>query len=201
MVNKNNGDSIMRDADLLTESGEELYFRFLAGDNDAFEGLVRMYEDELSRYLFGVVNDYYEAKHLAIETFSHLVLNSKKFGGQSSLKTYLFAIGKNLALQLMKKRGREQHLSLEDVMEIQAAEDKTPHIVLEQDENRRILKEAMQTLKDDYHAVLALIYFEDMSYRQAGRVMGKTEKQIKNLAHRAKLALKKQLETGGYTNV
>ena len=191
----------MGDADLLKESGEELYYRFLAGDNDAFESFVRMYEDELSRYLFGVVNDYYEAKHLAIETFSHLVLNSKKFSGQSSIKTYLFAIGKNLSLQFIKKRGREQHLSLEEVMEIPAAEDKTPHIILEQDDNKRRLREAMEELKDEYRAVLALLYFEDMSYRQAGRVMGKTEKQIKNLAHRAKLALKKQLEAGGYIDI
>jgi len=201
MLNKNNGEIIMGDADLLKESGEELYCRFLAGDNDAFESFVRMYEDELSRYLFGVVNDYYEAKHLAIETFSHLVLNSKKFSGQSSIKTYLFAIGKNLSLQFIKKRGREQHLSLEEVMEIPAAEDKTPHIILEQDDNKRRLREAMEELKDEYRAVLALLYFEDMSYRQAGRVMGKTEKQIKNLAHRAKLALKKQLEAGGYIDI
>jgi len=189
----------MNDTDVLNESGEELYRRFLAGDDGAFESFVEMYEDELSRYLYKVVRDYHEAKHLTIETFSQLVLNKTKFDGKSSVKTYLFAIGKNLSLQLLKKRGREQHLSFEEAADIPVSEDETPYNILEKNENRRRLQDAMQELKKEYRTVLVFLYFEDMSYRQAGRAMGKTEKQIKNLAHRAKHALKKKLENRGYT--
>jgi DNA-directed RNA polymerase specialized sigma24 family protein len=46
--------------------------------------------------------------------------------------------------------------------------------------------------------VLLLLYFEDMSYREAGKAMNKSEKQIKHLAFRAKKALKKKLESMNY---
>jgi len=182
----------------LKTSGEELYRRFLSGDNDAFVELVKIYQDELSRYIYGIVRDYHETEHLTIETFSQLVLNNKKFDGKSSLKTYLFAIGKNLSFQLLKKRKREQHLPFEDVTMMPADEGETPYSLMEREDTRHYLHEVMRELKDDYRAVLILLYFEDMSYIQAGRAMRKSEKQIKNLAHRAKAALKNKLALRGY---
>ena len=180
-------------------SGDELYRRFLSGDDGAFEDFVKMYEDSLSRYIYGIVQDYHEAEHLTIETFSQLVFNTKSFDGKSCIKTYLFAIGKNLSFQVLKKRGREKHLPFEEAATIPEDESKTPHSFLEKEENKHCLQKAMQGLKEEYHAVLVLLYFEDMSYIQAGRAMNKSEKQIKNLAHRAKVALKKKLEDNGYT--
>ena len=176
-----------------------MYRRFLKGDNGAFEDFVIMYEDELSRYIYSIIRDYHETEHLTIETFSQLFLNKKKFDGKSSIKTYLFAIGKNLSYQLLKKRGREQHFPVEEAIQIPADEDETPYSFLEKEENKLHLQETMQELKEEYRAVLILLYFEDMSYIQAGRAMNKSENQIKNLAHRAKAALKKKLADKGYT--
>jgi len=180
-------------------SGEELYRRFLDGDNGAFEEFVSLYKDELSCFIYGIIHDYHETEHLMIESFANLVLNNKKFDGKSSIKTYLFAIGKNLSMQLLKKRGREQHLSFEEAVEMPVDGGETLYSILERDENRQYLYKAMQELKEEYHAVLVLLYFEDMSYIQAGRAMNKSEKQIKNLAYRAKEALKMKLENKGYT--
>jgi len=180
-------------------SGEELYRRLIAGDNYAFVSFVKMYQSELSRYLYGIVYDFHETEQLTIETFSQLVLNKKKFDGKSSIKTYLLAIGKNLSMQFLKMRGREQHLTFEEAAEIPVSEGETPQSILERNEKSKYLKEVLQELKEEYRAVLVLLYFEDMSYLQAGRAMGKSEKQIRNLAHRAKLALRKKMESKGYT--
>jgi len=174
-------------------SGEDLYLRFLDGDTGAFEELVALYESELYSFINGIVNDYHEAKHLMIESFAVLALKSGQFAGKSSLKTYLFAIGKNLALQYLKKRGKEQHISYEDIIEL-IDENETPEQFIEREENRLYLKKAMQALSEDYRVVLILLYFEDMSYAEAGRVMKKNIKQISNLAYRAKISLKQKLE-------
>ena len=180
-------------------TGEELYRRFVSGDVRAFEELVSLYEDELSRFIYGIVRDYHEAEHLTIDTFAQLVLNKKTFEGKSSFKTYLFAIGKNLTAQHMKKRGRERHISFEEAAAIHINNnDETLYTAVEKKESRQYLQEAMRELKKEYHAVLVLLYFEDMSYRQAGQAMNKSEKQIKDLAYRAKAALKKKLEGVGY---
>ena len=83
------------------QSGEELYSCFLDGDNTAFEKLVALYENELSRFIYGIVRDYHETEHLTIDTFAQLALNRKPFEGKSTLKTYLFGIAKNLTMQHM----------------------------------------------------------------------------------------------------
>jgi len=175
-------------------TGEELYRRFLAGDSRAFEDLVAMYEDDVSRFIYGYVRDYHETEHLAIDTFTQLALNRKAFQGKSALKTYLLGIAKNLAAQHMRKRKREQHISFEEIAELKIDNGESIYVIVEKNERNTVLKEAMRELKQEYHAVLLLLYFEGMSYKQAGKVMNKSERQVKDLAYRAKAALKKKLE-------
>lgn len=176
-------------------SGEELFGRYLnTGDNEPFEALVGMYEDELARYLYGIVRDYYEAKQLTIESFAQLAVNGRNFAGKSTLKTYLFTIGKNLASKYLKLRARESHIPFEEAISALTDADDSPYASLEREETRNRVRSVMRELKDDYRAVLLLLYFEDMSYLEAGRAMNKSDKQIKHLAYRAKAALKKKLE-------
>jgi len=184
----------------ITKTGEELYKCFRSGDSVAFEMLVEMYEDDLSRFIYGNVRDYHETEHLVIDTFTQLILNKNAFKGESSLKTYLFGIAKNLTSQHMRKRRREQHISFEEIANLDFDYGETMHTIVEKKDQNANLIAAMRELKEEYHAVLMLLYFEGMSYRQAGNAMNKSEKQIKDLAYRAKATLKKKLERNDYFN-
>jgi len=179
-------------------SGEELFRRFQSGDDHAFDELVALYEDELFRFINSIVNDHHEAKHLMIESFARLAVGGGRFSGKSSLKTYLFTIGKNLALRYVKMRGRERHVPYLDVVETLVSDEEAPDAAVEREEDKRLLKEAMGGLKESHRAVLVLLYFEDMSYIQAGLALHKSEAQVRGLAHRAKIALKTALEEKGY---
>jgi RNA polymerase sigma-70 factor (ECF subfamily) len=183
----------------ITIPGEELHRRFLNGDNDAFEELVALYEYELYLFVNSIVNDYHEAKHLMIEAFALLALNGSRFAGKSSLKTYLFTIAKNLSLKYLKIRNKEQHIPYEEVLETFIDEGETPESFIEREENKQYLSDSMRNLKEDYRIVLQLLYFEDASYAEAGRLMGKSVKQISDMAYRAKAALKKELENSGFS--
>ena len=180
-------------------SGEELYRRFMQGDAGAFEALVELYQNDLSRFIYSLINDYHETKHITIEAFAQLALGGRGFTGKSSLKTYLFTIAKNLAARCLKARAQEntRHIPYEEIADM-AAGGETPHELTEREENRRELQTAMQKLKEEHRTVLTLLYFEDMSYLQAGRAMNKSEKQIKHLAFRAKAALKRTLESADF---
>jgi len=180
--------------DKMHDSMEELYRRFLDGDNAAFESLVALNLYELSRFIYGIVHDYHEAEHLTIETFAQLALNTKPFEGKSTLKTYIYGIAKNLTSQHMKKRKRDLHTSFEEIAELSIDNGESVQTALEKNERKQYLMDAMRGLKEEYRAVLILLYFEGMSYRQAGSAMNKSEKQIKDLAYRAKASLRKKLE-------
>jgi len=181
-------------------SGEDLYNSFRGGDNGAFEMLVNMYEEELSHFIYGTIRDFHETEHLVIDTFTQLVLNKNAFKGNSTLKTYIFGIAKNLMSQHMRKRKREQHISFEEITNLNFDNGENLHTMVEKNDQKEKLIAAMRELKEEYHAALVLLYFEGMSYRQAGEAMNKSERQVKDLAYRAKAALRKKLEHNDSVN-
>ena len=67
-----------------------------------------------------------------------------------------------------------------------------------ENERAKQLYNALEKLKPEYQEVLYLIYFEEMSYQGAGKVMKKSESQITNLVHRGKQSLKKILKESGF---
>lgn len=70
--------------------------------------------------------------------------------------------------------------------------------LLRKEQNSQLFQ-ALEQVKKEYREVLYLLYFEEMKYEEAGRVMGKSVPQITNLAHRAKKSIKKILEREGFT--
>ena len=63
---------------------------------------------------------------------------------------------------------------------------------------RAYLYEGIANLKTEYREVLYLVSLEGMSYREAARILGKSEQQVTNLVHRGKKSLKKILEERGF---
>ena len=70
---------------------------------------------------------------------------------------------------------------------------------LNRSEQRRQLYAALRRLRPEYREALYLVYLEDLSYRNAAAVMGKSESQITNLVHRGKRSLKRILEQEGFS--
>ena len=175
--------------------GEEFFQRFRQGDESAFTDLVELYEDELFFFINGMVHDIHESKHIMIDAFASLALDGGKFAGRSSVKTYLFTIAKNLALKHMKMRKKDQHIAFETIVGVVPDYSGEPEKMFVDTENRRLVHEAMMELKEEYRVVLVLLYFEDMSHMEVGRVLNKNVNQINVLAYRAKAALKKQLQS------
>ena len=58
------------------------------------------------------------------------------------------------------------------------------------DERKRVVNNALNTLPDDMRVVIHLVYFEDLTYDEAAKVMKKNRKQVDNLLYRAKKELR-----------
>ena len=106
----------------------------------------------------------------------------------------MFQIGRNKAFNVLKKNKKCSFL--ED--EILEDEERFEESVIKDEEHRNI-RRIIKTLPKDYETVLFLIYFEDMSYDEISKVMHKNNKQVKNLAYRARLALKENLRKEGFS--
>lgn len=176
-------------------SDEAAYRRYLDGDESAAELLVEKYGDALTLYINGYLNDVHEAEDLMIEAFSRVFAAERRITGEGGFQAYLYRTGRNLVL---RHRQKHRHLLLRlDELDFEPR-DNAEEAPLFRDERRHQLYAAMEQLKAEYREALHLVYFEEMSYRAAALVMGKSEQQITKLVHRGKLSLKTILEREGF---
>jgi RNA polymerase sigma-70 factor (ECF subfamily) len=178
------------------DTGAELYRRFLAGDNEAFAELVMLYKGALTGYIVGIIGKGQDAEDVAIDTFATLLSLKKAFREDCTFKTFLFSIGKNLAFKYLRKHKEQTYLSLADFEGEIGSVSLEDGVFREQDKAR--LRVCMGRLAPDHRSVLHLLFFEDMSYAEAGQVMQKSEGQIRGLVFRAKGNLKRLLEMEGF---
>ena len=184
----------------MKESDEQLYSRFLKDrDNEDLKELLLRYRESLTLFLFGIVHDLEDAEELMMDSFAVLVSGSSRFSGKSSFKTWLFAVGRNLALKHLRKHKVAYDQFEEIIVDDQPCRvDSRPETDLIKDEQNRLLYAALKSLHPDYRQVLYLIYFEGMSCEEAADVMKKNKKQVYNLSARGRQALKEELERIGF---
>ena len=120
---------------------------------------------------------------------TELVIHPGRFGFRSSLKTWLFAIGRHKALSWLRKR---QRLDFSPPDENAADEDSLEREVLENERKLR-LAEGMKRLPEEMRTAVHLVYIEGMSYDEAARILKKNRKQVDNLLSRAKKELRSKL--------
>ena len=179
-------------------NGNECYHRYLSGDECAFDELMEAYHDGLILFINKYINNYSVAEELAADCFVELIVHKKRFLGNSDFKTYLYSIGRHKAIDFIRKDSKKKVLPPEELPE--TADDEHIDETLIDSEEKRQLHAAISKLSDDYRAVVYLIFFEELSYEAAAKVLGKSKKQIDNLIYRAKNALKKILDEGGDDN-
>jgi len=185
------------------DMGIELYCRFLESESKSLsdlEGLVRLYGADLTRFIAGYVGNPNDAIDLMMDSFVKLGLSGAAFDNSTALKSYLFTIGKNLALNRWKCNERDRRMlkPIEDLLELAAAGD-TPEDEFIKRERSAQLDRAMNRLKREHREVLRLLYFEGASFIDIGYMMDRTVKQVYNLVYNAKCALRKNLESEGFT--
>ena len=179
----------------MQETDEIIYSRFLRQQReDDLRILLERHRESLTLFLNGIVHDMDDAEELMLDAFAVAVSGTSRFSGKSSFRTWLFGIGRKLALSRVR---RSRPLS--ELPEYPSGGGSTEgELDLLREERNRSLYQAMSRLNDDYRQILYLLYFEEMSHEEAARVMGKSVRQTYNLAHRGRQALRDNLERMGF---
>lgn len=112
------------------------------------EELYRAYSADLSRYLLFLTHDHDRAEDLLMETFLKAITAAGSFRGQSSVKTWLFGIARNLWMQDLRKRNRPPEETLlctyieqspEDLFDVRAALAAVNRLLSKREERERRL--------------------------------------------------------------
>lgn len=178
------------------DNGASSYRRFLDGDQSGFDELISAYRDSLIYFINGFLNNLDESEDVAEEAFMELIVHPHRYSFRSSFKTYLFSVARNKAADRVRKEKKISPAQIDD-MELEDLERIEKQIF--KDENAVMLHKAMEKINPEYASLLRLLYFEEMTSEQAGKILKKSKRQIANLTYRAKNSLRHAMEEEGFS--
>ena len=95
------------------DNGACSYRRFLEGDDAGFVEIIRDYKDGLTLYLNGFAKNMDTAEEWMEDTFFKLVVKKPKFSGRCSFKTWLYTIGRNVAIDHLRHAAKYSSVSIQ----------------------------------------------------------------------------------------
>ena len=143
-------------------------------------------------YLYSQCKDEELAKDLTQETFLKAYESMERFDGSCKISTWLCQIAKHLLYRHWEKAGRQIPTEQEEMVQnpVAVAKDNTENQVLTRIELIDCLK-ALRKLPEQMREVMYLRSMSDLSYREIGEIMGKSENWARVTFYRAKEALLK----------
>ena len=167
-INPNLSENARRDVDLVIAAR--------SGDQKAFAQLMKRYKDAIYFMLLKMVNNKTDAEDLAIEAFGKAFSNIHQYEPQFAFSTWLFRIASNNAIDHMRKKkavtvplepivGNDKSIGIEYNYNIRTDSD-TPEEAFIKEQNAKLLRKAVSSLKPRYRTLLELRYFKEYSYAE-----------------------------------
>ena len=173
----------------------ELIQRILAGDENAFETLIRKYQRQVHAHALRKIGDFQIAEDITQETFLRVYQKLETLNNPTQFSTWLYAIVNNLCIAWFRKKRlqakalQEVHIS-ETETEAYSQYVATEHAKVTADAQRDLVKKLLTKLKRSDREVITLHYFEEMSSSEIGDLLGVPENTIKSRLYRARQRLK-----------
>jgi len=168
----------------------------LAGDQDAYEGLLRRYERDVANWMWRFTRDPSVLEDLVQEVFIEAYTSLGSFKGKSQFRTWLLTIATRVGYKHWKTRARDRKRDTEIGEWLQLARDEecdpTPKDAAD------ALHQILATLPPGDRLVLTLMYFEELSVKEIQELTGWSGSLVKVRAFRARNKLKPLLEKQGF---
>jgi len=157
----------------------QLVRRAKTGDLEAYDELVRRYQERIYATIYHMTANHEDANDLAQETFIKAYQALKSFKGDSSFFTWIYRIAVNKTINFLKQRKNKTHMSLND-LDFNAEHDadlvaliseKTPRREVNLIELQEKLNAAMQKLSEVHRLVVTLHDVQGMSHEEISRIM------------------------------
>ena len=175
-----------------------------AGEAQAAEALVRAHGGWMLAVARRISGDAALAEDCVQEAFLRAFQKIDSFEGRASLKTWLHRILVNQTLMKLRARKSKAETPLDALLPAFDQDDcrvegpwqrlATPEEICQRADQRALVQAKIKALPEDYRLVLQLRDIEEMTTREVAESLGLSEANVKVRLHRARSALKRQLE-------
>jgi RNA polymerase sigma factor (sigma-70 family) len=158
----------------------ELILRTRQGDTEAYDDLVRRFQERIYATIYHMTANHEDANDLAQETFIKAYQAIATFKGDSSFFTWIYRIAVNRTINFLKQRRNKNNLSLND-LDLNAEHDpdlvalvseKTPRRDAGLAELQEKLNTAMQRLSETHRLVVTLHDVQGLPHEEIAQIMG-----------------------------
>ncbi len=171
----------------------ELYRAWRAGDRAAGQALVERHYDSIVRFFRTKAGP--QADDLVQRVFLVCADPQAGFRGESSFRTYLFGVARNLLLA--HYRGRVRDARVDADFSVQSVHDLGRGLssVAAHRADERLLYDALQRIPLDIQMTLELFYWEDLTITELAAVLEIPEGTVKSRLHRGRVLLEQAMHT------
>lgn len=160
-----------------------LFADFRQGDPGAFDKIYAGLNREVRMFAYSILKDFALSEDVMQEVFLKF-FQSCAFEGRSSLRTYLFAITKNVSLNLLRSRGREGGELTEGSLVAPDAGKRA--------EDRLLIDDLLDRLKPEEREIV-LLKAMGFTHREIARVVGRPAGTVMWVYNNCKKRLKEGL--------
>ena len=154
------------------------------------EKIYRIYFEDVYRFLLSLSKNKDIAQDITSETFLKVINNTKKIEKSTNIKAYIFTIAKNTYINYYKKN--KLMIATDDIEKFDQGIDSFEESLIE-DDKLKILRNAIDKLDEPYKSITKL-RLNDLSFKEIGKIYGKTSNWACVCYYRAKEKLKDILE-------
>jgi RNA polymerase sigma-70 factor (ECF subfamily) len=167
---------------------ESLVERCREGDGTAFAALVKRYHRPIYNAAFRVLGNADDAADITQVVFMRVTERLDDFDSRYKFFSWIYRIALNEALNLARKRRREDPLEDED--EVPGGRESEPDWNMDRTELTDRIQRALMGMAADDRAVITLRHFSDCSYREMSTILGIAEKTVKSRLFAARRRLR-----------
>lgn len=156
-----------------------LVHRARKGDLEAYDELVRMYQERIYSTVYHMTANHEDANDLAQDAFIKAYQALGSFKGDSSFFTWVYRIAVNKTINFLKQRRNKSHMSLNDLDFnaehdadlVALISDRTPRREAGLAELQEKLNASMLKLSDVHRLVVTLHDVQGLSHEEIGKIM------------------------------
>ena len=166
--------------------------------DDAVERLFVEHAADVLRWVIRLGGPHVHAEDVAQDVFATALRRHASFRGDSSPRTWLFAITRNVVRNARRRSALRRFVGMDSVPE-PAAEGPSAEDALGATRRRRAVQEALETLSTKHREAIVLVDLEGLTAREAGALLGVPEGTISSRLHHGRAAFAIALTRLGIT--
>ncbi len=172
---------------------KELIQKYLEGNDEAFQTLVKRYLSPIYNFVFSSVRDKHHAEDITQDVFIKVWTHLKRYDPSKSFKVWIYTIAKNSVYDFLRKKKDIPFSFLEKEGELFDIPDSEPlpDKILQLSDSSKTMDAALSKLAIPYREVLILYYQNGFNFREIAEIFKTSANTVKSRHRRALVMLKK----------